>query len=109
MPARHLSNVDLPEPLRPTMPKNSPGSIANDTLSSASKRSEPLRLNGCSARSFSVCTRSWGTWNVFDTQSTMTAVTASLTAGKVPSAPARAYERQPDGHGARNFLGPLHY
>ena len=25
MPARHFSSVDLPEPLRPTIPKNSPG------------------------------------------------------------------------------------
>ncbi len=38
MPARHLSSVLLPEPLRPTIPKNSPCSTAKVTSRSASKR-----------------------------------------------------------------------
>src|SRR5205823_3118104 len=35
MPARHLSSVLLPEPLRPMIPKNSPSSTSNETSLSA--------------------------------------------------------------------------
>ena len=41
MPARHFSSVDLPEPLRPTMPKNSPGATAKETSRSACSASMP--------------------------------------------------------------------
>ena len=73
MPAMHLSSVLLPDPLRPTIPKNSPRGTANETSLSASKRFDPARLNGCSARSLSVCTCSFGRVNVFETLSTTTA------------------------------------
>ena len=40
MPARHLSSVLLPEPLRPTMPKNSPWrDVERDVL----ERLQPVR------------------------------------------------------------------
>src|SRR3954470_1552992 len=78
MPARHFSSVDFPEPLRPTMPKNSPSSTANETASSAWSFSWPIRRNGWSARSLSVWTRSCGRRNDFETPSTATAGRAGL-------------------------------
>src|SRR5437016_6275791 len=80
MPAMHLSSVLLPDPLRPTMPKNSPGGTANDTPLSASKRSWPVRRKGWSARSFSVWICSRGMLKVFDTPSTTTAGTPPVEA-----------------------------
>src|SRR5215218_8566565 len=73
MPARHFSNVDLPDPFRPTIPKNSPGSTANETPRSACSSSERPRRNGCSARSLSVWTRSRGIRNDLLTSFTSTA------------------------------------
>src|SRR5215210_2943931 len=73
MPAMHLSNVLLPEPLRPTIPKNSPAPTSNDTPLSARKVSCSERRRGCSARSLNVWTRSLGSENVFETPSTTTA------------------------------------
>src|SRR4051812_25306062 len=78
MPARHFSSVDFPEPLRPTMPKNSPSSTANETASSAWSFSWPIRRSGWSARSLIVWTRSCGRRNVFETPSTATAGRAVL-------------------------------
>src|SRR5437764_13766477 len=80
MPAMHLSSVLLPEPFRPTMPKNSPGGTANETSLSASKRSWPVRRKGWSARSFSVWICSRGMLKVFDTPSTTTAGTPPVEA-----------------------------
>src|SRR5437764_1826595 len=80
MPAMHLSSVLLPEPFRPTMPKNSPGGTANETSLSASKRSWPARRSGWSARSFSVWICSRGMLKVFDTPSTTTAGTPPVEA-----------------------------
>src|SRR5215210_7456284 len=73
MPAMHLSSVLLPEPLRPTMPKNSPAATSKETPLRAGKVSCSERRIGCSARSLSVWTRSLGCWNVFETPSTTTA------------------------------------
>src|SRR5919197_1264291 len=73
MPARHLSRVDLPLPLRPTIPKNSPLATSKDTSRSAGNCSVPLLRRGCSTRSLSVCVRSCGRRNVFETFSTVTA------------------------------------
>jgi hypothetical protein len=49
-----LSSVLLPEPLRPTMPKNSPERTSKLTSSTACRTSKERELNGCSARSLSV-------------------------------------------------------
>src|SRR5215207_187721 len=69
----HFSNVLLPDPLRPTMPKNSPRGTEKETSCSACSRSAPVRLNGCIARSFSVVICSWGISKDFETPSTSTA------------------------------------
>src|ERR671936_1677340 len=73
MLARHFSSVDLPDPLRPTMPKNSPRSTAKETPCSARSSSCPARRNGCSASSLSVCTCSRGIRNALETSSATTA------------------------------------
>src|SRR5919202_5213551 len=93
MPPRHFSSVLLPEPLRPTIPKNSPGWTANDTSRSATMSVPPRRRNGCSARSFSVCTRSLGMKKRLATPSTRTAGSASeaaLTRSEASAAEAAA-------------------
>src|SRR3954471_10412782 len=77
MPAMSLSSVDLPEPLRPTTPKNSPFCTENDTSCSACSVSLRARRNGCSARSLSVWLTSCGISNFFETPSTTTEFTAS--------------------------------
>src|SRR5215213_458481 len=82
----HLSNVLLPEPLRPTMPKNSPRLTSKETSVSAGKVSMSRRRNGCSARSLSVWTRSFGSENAFETPSTTTAWDRSDTAAKLADA-----------------------
>src|SRR5829696_93017 len=70
MPARSLSSVLLPDPLRPTMPKNSPRSTTKLAWLTASNSSNvPLR-NGCNARSLRVCICSWGRRNRFVTPCT---------------------------------------
>src|ERR1039458_5772345 len=60
MPAMHFSSVLLPLPLRPTMPKNSPGRTAKEMSFSAYRSSWRERRSGCSARSLSVWLRSSG-------------------------------------------------
>src|SRR3954467_15760583 len=88
MPAISLSRVDLPDPLRPTTPKNSPFSTENDTSRSGSRISLRGRRNGCSARSLSVWMTSCGISNSFETPSTTTAFTGSnLLIPKVASVP----------------------
>src|SRR3954465_11488782 len=102
MPARHFSSVLLPEPLRPTIPKNSPFGTTNETSSRAWRRSKRARLKGWTARSLSVETFSWGSRKAFETPSTTTAgalscaaVTArNLAVGLVAAAPLQAHERQ---------------
>ncbi len=73
MPATHFMSVVLPEPLRPTMPKNSPALTSTDTARSASSFSSERLRNGCSARSLSVCTCSWGRRKVLETSRTANA------------------------------------
>src|SRR5919199_2985237 len=90
MPPRHFSSVLLPEPLRPTIPKNSPGCTENETSRSATMSDPPRRRSGCSARSLSVCTRSLGMKKRFATPSTRTAGSASgaaLTRDEASAAP----------------------
>ena len=94
MPAISLSSVLLPEPLRPTIPKNSPWSTANETSRTASNSSKLSARNGWSARSLSVCICSCGRRNVFETPSTTMAgpleVMRSMIAGALSAAaPAR--------------------
>ena len=78
MPAISLSSVLLPEPLRPTMPKNSPCSTENETSRTATNSLNELRRNGCSARSLSVCICSSGRRNRLLTPSTTMAGVAGL-------------------------------
>src|SRR5215210_3177125 len=73
MPARHLSRVLLPDPLRPTMPKNSPSATWNEMSRSATSSSTSMRRSGCSARSLSVMTCWRGTRNVLLRPTTSTA------------------------------------
>src|ERR1700722_3001807 len=78
MPARHFSSVDLPEPLRPTMPKNSPGCTAKETPRKAAKVSLPPPRRGWSTRSLSVLTCSRGISKLLWTPSTTTGCSAWL-------------------------------
>src|SRR5215217_4725040 len=103
MPAMHLRRVLLPDPLRPTMPKNSPGSTANDTSFRALKWSYDDRRNGCIARSLSVETRSCGIRNVFETPSTATAGVVAVG----PAIPRIVGIRTPHRVRARERWGPL--
>ncbi len=82
-----LSSVLLPEPLRPTIPKNSPSRIWKETSCSAWSSSTSTRRNGCSARSFSVFTCCLGTRKVLLTPST------SMAAYRSPMG-ARGYGRR---------------
>src|SRR6201996_49172 len=63
MPARHLSKVLFPLPLRPTIPKNSPGATSRLTSQTASSTSKVRDRNACRARSLSVWYCSWGRRN----------------------------------------------
>src|SRR3954447_5527103 len=72
MPAMHLSRVDLPEPLRPTIPKNSPRAMSKETSRKACRSSCPDESKGCRTRSLRVLTRRWGRRKVFETSSTVT-------------------------------------
>src|SRR3954454_22613892 len=83
MPAMSLSSVDLPDPFRPTIPKNSPFSTANETSRSACSTSLRVRRKGCSARSLSVWLTSRGISNFFETPSTTTAFTESNVAIRI--------------------------
>src|SRR3954469_7328730 len=90
MPAISLSSVLLPEPLRPTIPKNSPCSTWKPTSSTAVNWSNPERRKGCSARSLSVCICSCGRLKCFETPSTTMAGVADTPAysrSLVPEAP----------------------
>src|SRR3954447_394 len=69
----HLSRVDLPEPLRPTIPKNSPSATSNDTSLRAWSVEWPDDSKGCRTRSLSVETWRWGRRKAFETRSTVTA------------------------------------
>src|SRR4051794_18501511 len=83
----HLSSVDLPEPLRPTMPKNSPCATSNDTPRSACRSSCPDESKGCRTRSLRVLTRRWGRRKVFETWFTVTVGAPPVVA---PAAPGRS-------------------
>jgi hypothetical protein len=72
MPAKHFNSVDFPDPLRPTIPKNSPGGTEKDTPRNARNTSVGLRRNGCNARSLSVLTCSRGISKRLCTRSTTT-------------------------------------
>src|SRR3954452_2075672 len=63
MLASSFSNVLLPEPLRPTMPKNSPWRISNEIPSSARSSRWPRAANGWTTRSLSESTRLVGIRN----------------------------------------------
>src|SRR5215218_4843838 len=79
MPARHFSSVLLPEPLRPTIPKNSPSLIDADTSSSARSSSKVRLWKGCNARSLNVEYCWCGILNDFVRWLISTAVGRSLT------------------------------
>src|SRR6266513_5022573 len=64
MLAMILSRVLLPDPLRPTIPKNSPRWMSNDTSRSAWSSRCSTRVKGWIARSLSVSTRCSGILNV---------------------------------------------
>src|ERR1700729_790407 len=68
MPARHLSSVLLPEPLRPAMPKNSPRLTSKEMSLKAEKDWWLERRSGCRAVSLTVCVRSSGTRKVLLTE-----------------------------------------
>src|SRR4051794_2233641 len=99
MAAMHFSNVDLPLPLRPTMPKNSPDWTAKLTSLSAGRGVAPWPRKGWSTRSLSVWTRSCGRRKVFETPSTKTAGRASDTplsvapGSAVPGEPHEPHDR----------------
>jgi hypothetical protein len=76
MLAMIFSSVLLPDPLRPTMPKNSPRWTSKDTPRSTCCSRKVVRRNGCTARSLSESTRCSGTRNVFSTSRT------SITTGR---------------------------
>src|SRR5215217_876132 len=73
MPARHLSSVLFPEPLRPTIPKNSPSAISKVMSSTARSVSYVAVCSGWSTRSLSVLYRRCGRRKCFDRWSTTTA------------------------------------
>src|SRR5436305_1443256 len=82
MLARIFSSVLLPDPLRPTIPKNSPWWTSNDTSLSARSSRYFSRVNGCVTRSLSVSIRCSGIRKDLETPR------ASITIGPEP-APAR--------------------
>src|SRR3954470_4508175 len=69
----HFISVLLPDPLRPTVPKNSPGAISQLTPCSASSRSKLGRRSGCRTRSLIVERCSCGIRNVLLTSRTLMA------------------------------------
>ena len=79
-----FSSVLLPEPLRPTIPKNSPWWTSNEMSRSARCSRYSTRRNGCVARSLNESTRCSGIRNVFSTPR------ASITTGGVRSHVAEA-------------------
>src|SRR5689334_6637146 len=83
----HLSSVLLPEPLRPTSPKNSPLSTWKETFFSESKVLRSRLRRGCRARSLSVCMRSAGSENFFETSSMRSAGRLDCTAESLCAMP----------------------
>ena len=77
MPPMHLRSVLLPEPLRPTMPKNSPFSTEKETPRSASRWSTSRLRKGWRTRSLSVWVASCGRRNAFWASTTVTAALLS--------------------------------
>ena len=69
-------SVLLPQPLRPTIPKNSPRRTSKDTSCSACSRSKLRRRSGCTIRSLSVWICSRGRRNCLETPSTLTATSS---------------------------------
>src|SRR5687767_7859004 len=76
MPATSLSNVLLPEPLRPTKATDSPARIVSDTLRKAQRSSSYSRRDGCvTARNRSLIERAsfrrsanrFETWSIWMT------------------------------------------
>ena len=65
MLASSFSRVLLPDPLRPTMPKNSPCLTSNETPSSARRIRTSLEANGWTIRSLTESTRCVGILKVF--------------------------------------------
>jgi hypothetical protein len=65
-----FSSVDLPEPLRPTIPKNSPLWTSKDTSRSAWSVLNSCRVSGFVTRSRSESTRCLGILKAFDTPRT---------------------------------------
>ena len=74
MLARIFSRVLLPDPLRPTMPKNSPSWMSNETSCSARRMRCSRRANGCVARSLSESTCCSGIRNVLLTPRASTTI-----------------------------------
>src|SRR4051812_13936388 len=98
MPAMHFSSVLLPEPLRPTTPKNSPAATLNETSRSAWKESYCVRRRGWSTLSLSVWTRSCGRWKLFESSCTRIAGEASVGAGDTAGTMSDRYDMQRVGH-----------
>src|SRR5680860_428356 len=113
MLARIFSRVLLPEPLRPTMPKNSPRSISKEMPSSArsSRKSRPEK--GCTARSLSESTRWTGirkdffrssTWIASGTSGSTAAQRRTGAAAQLRGKPRAASARAGGGLGQRAAL-----
>src|SRR4051794_1529699 len=77
-----LSRVLLPEPLRPTIPKNSPLRTSNDTPCSARSSRYSMRVNGWVTRSLSESIRCLGTRN--DLSIPRTSITTGASAAGPP-------------------------
>ena len=82
-----FSSVLLPEPLRPTIPRNSPWWTSNETSRSARCSRYSIRRSGCVARSLNESTRWVGMRNVFSTPRT------SMTTGSVSSSAQQYHAR----------------
>src|SRR5918994_6334846 len=67
MLARIFSRVLLPEPFRPTIPKNSPRRRSNEIPRRAWSWRYSMRANGCTARSLNEVMRWLGIRNAFST------------------------------------------
>src|SRR3954466_13605511 len=83
----HLSSVLLPDPLRPTMPKNSPCGIVKPTPLSTFSSSYSVRRKGWRARSLSVWTWCLGMRKVFSSPSTSMAAGGRVRDGSAAPAP----------------------
>src|SRR5215211_1140477 len=110
MPARILSSVLLPLPFGPMTPKNSPGSTAKLTSSSARFCSNVLRRHGWRKCSLNVVRCSCGIENVFVTPATSMAAGRPFRSEPVRSnalgKPALLAAEQGDGGGQRDERDP---